>query len=183
MNATQVSMPRAGKWFLALGVLLILLGVAGFSATLMKWAALLVLGPMLLASAFLQVFIVIAARRWQDSVLHLAASGVEALLGFFIMTGPLRGSVNLIEVAGILFLVIGVLRLARSREQARGRGWTIFAGVIALLLGTCVWIRWPIPELWLVGLCIAIDFVCHGVSWSGFALSEQEESRSKVSPT
>jgi uncharacterized membrane protein HdeD (DUF308 family) len=128
---------------------------------------------MLLASSLLQVIVVIGTKRRQERLLHLAAAGLEALLGSFVLADPLRGSVSLIVVAGTLLLVMGAMRLARSREQAHGRGWTIFAGIVALLLGTCVWISWPVAELPFVGLCIAVDFLCHGVSWSGFALSER----------
>jgi uncharacterized membrane protein HdeD (DUF308 family) len=173
--------PRTGwKWFLALGVLLIVLGLAGVSvATLMQWAS-LVFGPMLLASSFLQVIVVIGTKRWQDSLLHFAAAGLEAILGFFILADPIHGSGSLIVVAGILFLAIGAVRLARSLEQRRGRGWNILAGAVALILGICVGISWPVPELWFVGLCIGIDFLCHGVSWSGLALTEQKESGRKA---
>ena len=30
--------------------------------------------------------------------------------------------------------------------------------------------------LWLVGLCIAVDLLCHGVSWSALALAERMDS-------
>jgi hypothetical protein len=41
-----------------------------------------------------------------------------------------------------------------------------------VLLGISVWIGWPVDKLWFVGLCIAIDFLCHGLSWSALALTE-----------
>lgn len=40
------------------------------------------------------------------------------------------------------------------------------------LLGVCVWLRLPVSGLWFVGLCIALDFICHGASWSAVALAE-----------
>ena len=49
-----------------------------------------------------------------------------------------------------------------------------------MLLGVSVWMGWPLARPWFVGLCIAIDFLCHGVTWSALALAErkplQEES-------
>jgi hypothetical protein len=32
--------------------------------------------------------------------------------------------------------------------------------------------QWPAAGLWFVGLCIALDFTCHGRSWSAVALEE-----------
>ncbi len=36
-----------------------------------------------------------------------------------------------------------------------------------------VWLRLPVSRLWFIGLCVAIDFICHGVSWSAVALAER----------
>jgi uncharacterized membrane protein HdeD (DUF308 family) len=45
-------------------------------------------------------------------------------------------------------------------------------GLAALLLGICVWLRLSVSKLWSVGLCIALDFICQGLSWSAIALAE-----------
>jgi uncharacterized membrane protein HdeD (DUF308 family) len=42
-----------------------------------------------------------------------------------------------------------------------------------VLLGVVVWIAWPVDELWFVGLCLAVDFLCHGASWTAVALAER----------
>ena len=50
---SQVTVHRARwKWFLGLGVLLLVLGIAGISmATLLQFTSLLVFGPLLLCSS------------------------------------------------------------------------------------------------------------------------------------
>jgi uncharacterized membrane protein HdeD (DUF308 family) len=40
--------------------------------------------------------------------------------------------------------------------------------------GIYVWLNLPVSGLWFVGLCIALDFICHGVSWSAVALAEEK---------
>jgi len=50
------------------------------------------------------------------------------------------------------------------------------AGVVALLLGISIWTGWPTSSLWFVGLCIAVDFICHGISWLGIAAAEKNLS-------
>jgi uncharacterized membrane protein HdeD (DUF308 family) len=164
------------KWFLALGVVLMGLGAAGIGrATLLEVTSLLVFGPMLLASSIVQLLTAIFAEKGKDRLLHYAAAGLEMILGFFIMVHPLQGVVSLIAWSAIVLMAIGLARLARSlATQSRGRGWTVMAGVIALLLGIAVWIKWPVADLWFVGLCLAVDFICHGVSWSALALAERK---------
>jgi uncharacterized membrane protein HdeD (DUF308 family) len=53
------------------------------------------------------------------------------------------------------------------------------AGVVALLVGICVWLGRPVERLWLVGLFITIDFICHGLSWSALALAERGHLQDK----
>jgi uncharacterized membrane protein HdeD (DUF308 family) len=162
------------RWFLALGVVLLLLGLAGAGAsTVFQFTSLLVFGPLLMVSSAIQLMTAFFAEKGNDRALHYTAAVLEMILGFFVMANPSQGVVSLIAWVVIVLIASGVVRLARSfATQGRGRGWTGLAGAIALLLGIAVWIRWPVAELWFVGLCIAVDFICHGVSWSAIALAE-----------
>jgi uncharacterized membrane protein HdeD (DUF308 family) len=164
------------KWFLALGSILLVLGIAGVSvATLLEVTSLLVFGPLLLVSSIMQLLTASFAEKRKDSVLHFAAAGLELVLGMFILAHPLHRLISLIAVVAIFLIVAGLVRLARSlTAQSRGRGWAIMTGVIALLLGVSVWIGWPTNKLWFVGLCIAIDFLFHGVTWSALGLMERK---------
>src|SRR5262249_44612504 len=91
--------------------------------------------------------------------------------------------VGLLVVVVIFLVVGGLARLARLlAAQSRARAWTVMTGVIALLLGISVWIGWPDGKLWFVGLCIAVDILCHGLSWSALALAERKALQEPVSP-
>jgi uncharacterized membrane protein HdeD (DUF308 family) len=205
------------KWFLALGVLLLLLGLAGAGATtLLELTSLLVFGPLLLASSIIQLVTaflagsrpvpnrnrdeesVVTARAdgqlpprksltsWQlptkEGVFHYIDAGLEAALGFLIMAHPLVVVTDLVVLVAIFLMARGLARLIRSAvTQSSGRGWTLMAGVAALLLGICVWWRLPVSNLWFVGLCVAIDFICHGISWSAIALAERRPLEAPVS--
>ena len=77
------------KWFLALGVGLLLLGLTGAGATtLLQLTSLLVFGPLLLTSSLMQFLIAFFAAKEKERLLHFAAAGLEAVLGFFIMANP-----------------------------------------------------------------------------------------------
>jgi uncharacterized membrane protein HdeD (DUF308 family) len=165
------------KWFLALGASLLVLGAAGIGigvATLLELTSILVFGPLLLASSLFQFLTALFAEKGTERRLHFAAA-VEAVLGFAIMVHPLHRVVSLIALVAILLMVGGLARLARSlAARSRGRAWTVLTGGIAVLLGISVWIGWPVAGWWFVGLCIAVDFIGHGVSWSALALAERQ---------
>lgn len=166
----------AWKSFLALGVCLLLLGISGLTiAGVLELTSVLVFGPLLLVSSLVQLLTAFFTENGKESRLHFAAAGLEALLGFFIMANPLQQVIGLVALIGMFLVVIGIIRLARSLlTESRGRGWTVLAGVVSVLLGICIWTGWPDSRLWFVGVCLAIDFICHGVSWSALALTARK---------
>jgi membrane protein HdeD len=183
-TSSQVTEHRSRwKWFLALGAILLVLGIAGVSvASLLQLTSLLVFGPLLLASSLLQFLTAFFAENQKERLPHFVAAGLEMVLGFFIMANPPERVVGFITLVAIFLIVIGLARLARSlATQSRGRAWTFFTGVIALLLGISVWIGGSAAKLGFVGLCIAVDFLCHGVSWSALALAEKKPVQAPVS--
>lgn len=174
MSAQATDRRMCRKWLLALGVVLLLLGLASTGATaLLSLPSLLVFGPLLLASSLLQLLTAFIAGTGPGRFLHYAAAGLEALLGFLIMAHLVAPLTDLVVVVAAFLMVIGLGRMARCLvTHSPGRAWAFMAGVAALLLGICVWLQLPISAAWFVGLCIALDFLCHGVSWSAVALAE-----------
>ena len=171
------------KWFLAVGAFLLVLGMTGISvATLMELTSVAVFGPMLLAGSIMQLLTALFAEKRKESLLHFAAAGLEAAFGLAIIMNPLERIVDLIALVAIFFVVIGLVRLARSlATHSRGRAWISMTGIVALLLGIALWIGGPVTKLGFVGLCIAVDFLCHGVSWSALALAERKPLQTPVS--
>jgi uncharacterized membrane protein HdeD (DUF308 family) len=163
------------KWYLALGVLLLALGTAGVgAATMAEWTSFLVFAPLLLASSIMQILTALSAEKGKVFLLHLIAAGLEAALGFLIMAYPVQMGTDLVVLVAVFLLVSGVVRLIRSGvRQSSGRGGILLTGLATLLLGICVWLRLPVSKLWFVGLCIALDFICQGFSWSAIALAER----------
>jgi uncharacterized membrane protein HdeD (DUF308 family) len=164
------------KWFLAVGLVLVLLGLAGAGgSTLLQLTSLLVFGPMLLASSILMFVLAFFAERDLASLSHYAAAGLEMVLAFFIMINPFEGTASLLVWIAVALIAGGLLRLARALAlRSGGQIVTLFAGLIALILGLVIYVRWPIAEIWFVGFCIAVDFICHGVSWVVVALYEHK---------
>jgi uncharacterized membrane protein HdeD (DUF308 family) len=171
------------KWFLALGAVLVVLGIAGGSvASVLELSSVLIFGPILLASSLAQFLTAFLAEQRKERLVHFAAAGVEMIAGFLIMTHPPERVDQVIGLIAAYLIVSGLLRLARSlTTHSRGRAWAVMTGVIALLLGIALWVGGPAAKISLVGICIAIDFVCHGVSWSALALAERSGPRAPAS--
>jgi uncharacterized membrane protein HdeD (DUF308 family) len=177
MTAPQAIEHRARrKWFLALGVLLLLLGLAGVgAATLLELTSLLVFGPLLLASSILQILTALFAEKGRERLLHLVSAGLELVVGFLLMAYPLQVLSDMVVLITVFLMASGLVRLIRALgTHSPGHRWMLLAGVGGLLLGICVWLRLPVFHLWFIGLCIAVDYICHGTSWSALAMAEQK---------
>lgn len=155
------------RWLLALGVGLIVLGGIGLSSfAVRELIAALVLGPLLIASGILQILLAFFARRRREAPLHLAAAALDWVVGFLVLTHPRKTIDDLILVLTAFLLVGGLSRILGSAFlRFRTWGWSLAAGVVAVVLGAIVWKEGAFRGLWLVGVCVAIDFICHGVSW------------------
>jgi uncharacterized membrane protein HdeD (DUF308 family) len=182
MMGLEASTPCTGRlsrraWFLLLGALLVVLGLAGVGiATALELTSVVIFGPLLLASSILQLVTALFAEERREKVLHFFAAGLELVLGLLIMINPLDRIIGLVALITIFLVAAGLARLAQSlATRSRGRAWFVLTGGVAVLLGISVWLGWPSGKVWFVGLCIALDFLCHGISWS--ALGWEERSR------
>jgi uncharacterized membrane protein HdeD (DUF308 family) len=170
---------RRWKWLLAFGAALVVLGVTGVCvAPLLQASFALVFGPMLLVSSILQLLTsVFAEEKGREKRLHYLAAGVEAVFGFVVMALPPQRIIGLVAVIAIFLGLCGLARLLRSMAtRGRGRAWAVATGVLALLLALAIGLRGNAEKLAFVGLCIALDFIFHGVSWSALALMERDSA-------
>jgi uncharacterized membrane protein HdeD (DUF308 family) len=137
-------------------------------------ASFFIFGPLLLASSLFQFLTALYAEKGKKRLLHIAAAGLEGIFGFWVMAHPRENLAGLLALVAAFLVAGGLARLARSLTmRPHVRAWTIGTGVVALLLGISVWIEWPATSLWIVGLFLGVDFVCHGISWSIIALAER----------
>jgi hypothetical protein len=104
--------------------LLLVLGTAGVGVTtLLEWSSVLVFGPLVLAGSLIHFLTAFFSVKTKERLLHYAAAGLEAGLGFFIMARPIPGIVSLLVVIAIVLLASGLTRLAQAvATQSGGRG-------------------------------------------------------------
>jgi len=157
---------RAWGWFLALGIILVILGVVALvwsvvatlvSVEIFGWL-LLVGGVLSAAHAFLR-------RRWGGFFMELFAGVLYALVGLMVVANPAGGAAALTLLIALFLLVGGVFRVITALSvRFHHRIWMLLNGVISLLLGVMIWSDWPWSGLWVIGLFIGIDMIFYG--WS-----------------
>ena len=167
--------PRSG-WFIALGILFILLGVlAWVDVVATTLASTVVIGLMLMVAGVVQVAHAVAHRG--ITAFAAVASGLIGVLyvlgGVAIIEEPIAGSVLLTAILAFCLVFAGVARIAWAVGHRRLGGWwgLLLSGLVALVVGILVYLSLPWSGLWLLGTLVAIELVIGGVSALMFGLS------------
>jgi uncharacterized membrane protein HdeD (DUF308 family) len=166
------ALSRNWGWLLALGILMIILGVFAIAAPQVATIAVqLTLGWILVISGVAEGIHAFMARGWRGFLLELLSAILYLVVGVLLLTNPLKGALALtILLAGFL-IVEGVFKIVtalRVREH-RGWGWLLASGIISVILGLMIWAEWPASGLWVIGLLVGIQLVFTG--WALVMLS------------
>jgi uncharacterized membrane protein HdeD (DUF308 family) len=154
-------------WAIALGVLLVVLGFVAVARPLLAGiAATLVFGLVLLLSGVSEIVYAVQTRAAGRFALKLLAGAVYLVAGCLLLFYPLGGLVTLTLVLGVAFLVRGVFQVMLSLQirPAPDWGWVLFSGIVGVVAGLLIWMRWPLDALWVVGLLIGISLISDGTA-------------------
>jgi uncharacterized membrane protein HdeD (DUF308 family) len=158
---------KATGWFIAIGVLFIVLGIfaiaepfaAGLGVTLLVgW--LLVIGAV---AHFIAAFKGSGAKH---VVLQLLVGIVYLIGGLYFLTHTIMGVSTLTLLLSGVILAEGVLEILayfRLRNMHAG-SWLLINGVVTLLLGGLIWFHWPSSSVWAIGTLVGVNLLMTGIS-------------------
>ena len=158
-------------WFLALGIVLTLLGVACIVYDVTATSAtVLVFGWLLLISGVFALVQALTVGTWGGFFLYLLSALLRGFTGYLLIRYPTPGAESLTLVLGSFFIVGGLFRaIGSGMAQFPSWGWGVFSGVISVALGIMVLWHWPIVSVWFVGLAVGVDLIVDGIAVCSFA--------------
>jgi uncharacterized membrane protein HdeD (DUF308 family) len=161
------------RWFLVMGILLIVLGVAALAYTpFATLASVLVLGWLIFFSGIVEAIDAFHARGWHGVLLHIAGGALGVLTGLLVVTHPVAGAVALTLLFASFLTVIGLFRLvAAIWLRYRSWGWAVFDGIVSLVLGLLLATGLPWSGLWFLGFALGIALLLRGWSSVMFAFA------------
>lgn len=156
-------------WFFVWGIALLILGIITISyiipATLIS---VILLGYLILISGI--VIIIDALTFWWQKgsgfFIHLIMGILYFAVGIVLIKIPLEASMTLTLFLGLFYSIIGIFRILYSLSLRTPRwGWSLFNGIISLLLGIFILANWPATGLYIIGLFVGIDLIFCGWSY------------------
>lgn len=160
-------------WFLALGIIQILAGIAALVLTVAAtFITVIAIGIVALIAAVAEVVSIFWSRRWEEGLFHAFAGILYGAFGVMILINPGLAVVTLTFVLAALLVVSGIFRMILAASTGfRGWGWAVLSGAVSLLLGILIWAGWPESSLWVIGLFVGIDLIFLGTTWVVLALA------------
>jgi len=158
-------------WFLALGLLLIGLGVVciigDITATL---ATVLAFGWILIIAGVVALVHAFRVHSWSGFLLNLATALLRGFTGYFMIRYPLTGAIALTIVLAFFFCVSGIFRIVGSSALRYPRwGWSVLSGAVSVILGVLLLSQLPLSSLWFIGFAVGLDLILEGISLVTFA--------------
>jgi uncharacterized membrane protein HdeD (DUF308 family) len=159
------------RWFLALGILTILLGILAIGSSLTSsFFSMIFIGWLLIiAAALVGLLYVVVGFKVQMGRAFPASSLV---VGLMLVADPGARTLTKLLLITIFFLISGIFRISASLSMRFPQwGWVLFNGIVALVLGILVLCQWPAPGFPIIGRFIGVDFILSGWSWVMLSLA------------
>ncbi len=160
-------------WFLALGILLVLLGIGVASSSYYATVfSVIFFGIFLICAGIIQIVQAFLARHWSGFFISLLLGALYLITGFICASKPVVAAVNLTLWIAAFCFVAGLYRMLTSLILRFDQwGWVFFNGAVTFILGALIYSNWPLSGLWVIGLFIGIDLILSGWSWIWLSLT------------
>jgi uncharacterized membrane protein HdeD (DUF308 family) len=161
----QAAISENRTWFITLGILLIILGVAAIAFPLLTTiAAKIALGWLFLIGGVVQIAHAFSTRQWSEFFFDLLVGLLYLIAGGWLALFPLTGIVTLTVLLAALFIAQGVLEglMAFRMRPAAGWLWMLIAAIAAFAVGVLIIAHLPSSAAWAIGLLVGIKLIMSG---------------------
>ena len=160
-------------WFLVLGILLIVGGVAAIAFPILSSVgAVIVLGIILIVSGIFTIVGAFWAGKWSAFLLQILIGILYLIAGIVMDDMPLQSMEVLSLFMAAFFIVAGVFRVVVAlAERFPKWGWALLNGVVTLLVGIIILESYPISALWAIGVLVGVELLFNGWTWVMLSLA------------
>jgi uncharacterized membrane protein HdeD (DUF308 family) len=182
-TAPQAAGTSGTAWWqsILLGIVLILAGLFvlrdAIAATVVSAIA---FGVALLVAGLFEMFQSFWAPHWGGVLWRLAVGALYAIGGGALIADPSAASAVVTLAFAVALIASGAVRVFLAVRHWQRLGWLLAAsGIVGILGGVVILLKWPLSGLWVFGLAVGVDLLLHGGWWvvSGWITREEAEPR------
>jgi len=164
-------MQASWGWVLAIGILLMLIGVACIVGDVTAtFTTVIVFGWLLMIGGVFALIQAFHTRTWSGFFLYLLSALFRGFTGYILVRYPLTGAASLTLILASFFIVGGIFRaIGAGMVQFPRWGWSVFSGIVSAALGIMLISQMPVSSIWFIGFAIGVDLIVDGSSVVAFA--------------
>jgi uncharacterized membrane protein HdeD (DUF308 family) len=186
-NIVDLNIKAVGErwgWFMALGILLIVLGVIAIGAPFASGVAVdLLIGWLLVISGVAHGIHAFKATGWRGGLLQFLCALLYLAVGVMMIAHPVAGLLALTVTVLVYFVLSGIFKimLAIRVDELPQRGWVTLSGILSLALAIYIGSQFPTSALWVVGLLFGIEMMFSGWAFVMIALAARRANEGEGS--
>ena len=152
-------------WFMVLGVIMILLGIAAIAFPFIATLAMdFFVGGVLVIGGIGGIVNAFRVAKWKGFLLFMLTALLALGVGIFLLLFPFSGILSLTLLVTVFLIIDGVLRIFlafRLRPYDQWK-WQLFGGMLGLVLAGIILAQWPEAATWIIGLLVGVNLVFSG---------------------
>lgn len=191
------------KWMMALGILMLVLGVIGLGMT--YWLTILSVlwfGVLAVIGGVAQLIDAFKCSGWKSITSHVLLGLLYLAAGVVLILLPVQSAWWLTLLIGAAFIVAGVLRIVMAFQSRGGDStwiWLVLSGLVSIALGVLIYIIVDLPTEaaladaegalgwfqewgWVIGLFVAVEFIVHGTALAALAFAARRRAGGTGAP-
>lgn len=163
---TRQEIRQGAGWGIAVGVLLIILGIIAIALPLATAIALsLLFGWLFILGGIAQIVYAFVSRRAGSFIWKLLLGVFYLIGGIFVLISPDITALTLSLILGISILVQSVTQVINAFQMRpeQGWGWVLLSGITGIILGIIIWFQGPASAVSLLGVWFGLNLLFDGI--------------------
>ena len=152
---------------IAVGIIAIIAGVLALLSPLVAGLSIAIaIGVLIIASGVSRLFLAFKMGSFGHGLLVFLIGALSIVIGGYMLSRPGMALQTITLVLAAYFMVAGFFEIiwAVRLRPIKGWGWTLFSGIVALVLGVMIWREFPLSGVWAVGTLAGIHMIFGGSS-------------------
>jgi uncharacterized membrane protein HdeD (DUF308 family) len=148
-----------------LGVILLIFGtLAIFSPLVAGLSIAITVGVLLILGGISQLFFAFKAGSFGKGIWLFILGALTVIIGIAMISQPQAALATLTLFLAAYFIVEGIFEIigAFQVKPIKGWGWTLFSGILSLILGIMIWSQFPLSGAWAIGVLVGIKLIFSG---------------------
>jgi uncharacterized membrane protein HdeD (DUF308 family) len=153
-------------WFIALGIVMVILGIAAIVEPLMATVAVArVFSWIFLFAGIIRIVYAVQSRRDPGFWLKLLIGILYVIAGISLLSNIFGAALTLTIAFGIAILGQGILEVIAAFKARPDSNWVwmLVSGLLAIVLGILIFYQWPFSAAWILGIFVGINLMFTGI--------------------